>query len=138
MGLLNGVAGCMTNSSQAYISSVWFPEEERGLATAICIGMAYLGICMSFLIGPLVVKTPTSLFGYFYIQLVIVLVAGLSMLAYFPNKPEHPPSYSAAYQVATDFRQSWRDLRGKDSRHFWILLLGSQVVNGVFGLWQAE
>ncbi|GFO30325.1 disrupted in renal carcinoma protein 2-like protein [Plakobranchus ocellatus] len=57
--LLNGVAGTVPISGPGLLSGLWFPPNQRATATAISTVMGYLGSCISFVIGPLLVKEPT-------------------------------------------------------------------------------
>ena len=54
--LLNGLAGPVTQAAPTLVSSTWFPSEQRTTATAVAALCGSLGIAISFMIGPLVVK----------------------------------------------------------------------------------
>ena len=54
--LLNGLAGPVTQAAPTLLSSTWFPSEQRTTSTAIAALCGSLGVAVSFVIGPLVVK----------------------------------------------------------------------------------
>ena len=54
--LLNGLAGPVTQAAPTLVSSTWFPSEQRTTSTAVAALCGSLGVAISFLIGPLVVK----------------------------------------------------------------------------------
>ncbi|RUS77235.1 hypothetical protein EGW08_015010, partial [Elysia chlorotica] len=58
--LLAGAAAVVTYSACALLSSLWFPVHQRTTATAVATFMGYLGVALSFIIGPMVVPDPTS------------------------------------------------------------------------------
>lgn len=54
--LLNGLAGPVTQAAPTLLSSTWFPSEQRTTSTAVAALCGSLGVAVSFVIGPLVVK----------------------------------------------------------------------------------
>lgn len=54
--LFNGIAGPVTQAAPTLVSSTWFPSKQRTTATAVAALCGSLGIAISFMIGPLVVK----------------------------------------------------------------------------------
>jgi nitrate/nitrite transporter NarK len=40
------------------LANVWFPANERGLATGIAVACNTFGLVFSYLLGPLVVTSP--------------------------------------------------------------------------------
>ncbi|XP_062589232.1 solute carrier family 49 member 4-like [Saccostrea cucullata] len=59
---LNGFAGPIAMGAPPLVSTVWFPVHERTTATSIGSGFNLLGIAISFIIGPRIVKTSPSTF----------------------------------------------------------------------------
>ncbi|XP_078661170.1 solute carrier family 49 member 4 homolog isoform X1 [Branchiostoma floridae x Branchiostoma belcheri] len=57
---LDGLAGIITMAAPPVVSSVWFPPEQRTLATGINVFISYMGYAVAFVIGPLVVTQPTN------------------------------------------------------------------------------
>ena len=53
---LNGLAGTVAQAAAPVISTTWFPPGERTTATAIGSLCATLGMAVSFILGPNVVK----------------------------------------------------------------------------------
>ena len=45
-------------SAPALLANVWFPANERGLATGIAVACNTFGLVFSYLLGPLVVTSP--------------------------------------------------------------------------------
>ncbi|KAL9954760.1 hypothetical protein ACROYT_G042335 [Oculina patagonica] len=54
--LLNGLAGPVTQAAPTLLSSTWFPSEQRTTSTAVAALCGSLGVAISFVVGPLVVK----------------------------------------------------------------------------------
>ena len=54
--LLNGLAGPVTQAAPTLLSATWFPSDQRTTSTAIAALCGSVGVAMSFVIGPLVVK----------------------------------------------------------------------------------
>ena len=50
-----GLAGPVLMAAPPLVSAVWFPPHQRTTSTAYLSATAYLGIAVSFLIGPLIV-----------------------------------------------------------------------------------
>ena len=53
---LNGFGGPVTQAGPPLLSSYWFPANERASATAVSTLIGSLGVALSFIIGPTVVK----------------------------------------------------------------------------------
>lgn len=53
--LLSGLAGAITFASPALFASVWFPPSQRSTANAIMNMFVFLGMTLSFLLGPSIV-----------------------------------------------------------------------------------
>ncbi|XP_060551826.1 solute carrier family 49 member 4 homolog isoform X2 [Ruditapes philippinarum] len=56
--VLNGIGGSVPFAGPAALSSVWFPPDQRATATAIVSFANYLGVSLSFIIGPQMVSSP--------------------------------------------------------------------------------
>lgn len=57
-GFIQGIAATIPFSGPPLIAAVWFPLEERPTATAIGSFFNYLGVSLSFIIGPQLVSDP--------------------------------------------------------------------------------
>ncbi|XP_059142167.1 solute carrier family 49 member 4 homolog [Physella acuta] len=55
---INGIAGTVPISGPALLSGLWFPPNQRATATALSTVLGYLGACVSFIVGPMLVPTP--------------------------------------------------------------------------------
>ena len=143
---LNGLAGPASMGACTTISVNWFPCNERTLATGIGGAANYLGVAVSFLIGPLMVRqinstnhTATQLsevtadiYHMLYVLAGVCVVLFLLILVYFPSKPKHPPSITANEERSNLF-QSLRQLLTNVS--FWIIFLCYGVATGVNSAW---
>lgn len=58
--LLNGLAGPTIMSAGPFLSTTWFPPDQRATATAVASLFSYLGGAASFIVGPLVVPAPNN------------------------------------------------------------------------------
>ena len=101
-----------------------------------------MGVAVSFLIGPLMVRhinstnhTATQLsqvtadiYHMLYVLAGVCVVLFLLILVYFPSKPKHPPSITAKEERSNLF-QSLRHLFTNGS--FWIIFLCYGVATGV-------
>ena len=56
--LLQGAGATLPFAAPALISAVWFPPQERQMATAIISFSTYIGFSLSFVLGPLFVSDP--------------------------------------------------------------------------------
>lgn len=56
--VLNGIGGTVPFAGPAALSSVWFPPDQRATATAIVSFANYMGVSLSFIIGPQMVSSP--------------------------------------------------------------------------------
>lgn len=54
--LFNGLAGPVTQAAPTLLSSTWFPSEQRTTSTAVAALCGSMGVAVSFIVGPLVVK----------------------------------------------------------------------------------
>ncbi|XP_041056646.1 solute carrier family 49 member 4 isoform X1 [Carcharodon carcharias] len=114
--LLNGFAGPVVINAPPFLSTTWFPPDQRATATAVASLFNYFGAACAFLVGPLIVPAPngtTSLltasnhhidFIKGRIQTLLYAEFGATALllvvltAYFPSQPPLPPSIAAASQ----------------------------------------
>ncbi|CAI9531835.1 unnamed protein product [Staurois parvus] len=111
--LLNGFAGPTAMNAAPFLSTTWFPPDERATATAIASMLNYLGGACAFLIGPLVVPAPNAtssgllstdnvgsikdrIEAVLYAEFGIIALVFVAVVAYFPARPPVPPSIAAA------------------------------------------
>ena len=102
--ICNGIAGTLEALSPPVLAALWFPVQERAMATAIMAGGNTLGSALGFSIA-FVVPYPatndqisTKLTQVFWSFLGICLLTLLMMLLYFPSKPPTPPALSCQTQ----------------------------------------
>ena len=53
---LNGLGAPVAMGGPPLVSSTWFPPTQRATATAISTLMSYVGISVSFLVGPFILN----------------------------------------------------------------------------------
>ena len=143
---LNGLAGPASMGATTTISANWFPCNERTLATGIGGAANYLGVAVSFIIGPLMVRqinstnhTATELsevtadiYHMLYVLAGVCVVLFLLILVYFPSKPKHPPSITAK-EERSNILQTLRQLLTNGS--FWVIFLCYGIATGVNSAW---
>ncbi|XP_028291122.1 solute carrier family 49 member 4 isoform X1 [Gouania willdenowi] len=150
--LLNGLAGPTFMSAGPFLSTTWFPPDQRATATAVATLFSYLGGAASFVVGPLVVPAPndtqpgatlaaTAIPGssirdriqlVLYAELAAIAVLFSAVLLYFPSRPPMPPSVAAASQ-----RLSYRSsiCRLLSNVRFLMIALAYAVPTGVIAGW---
>lgn len=149
--LLNGLAGPTMMSAGPYLSTTWFPPDQRATATAVASLFAYLGSAASFIVGPLIVPAPNDTQALttisaavsdifirdriqlvMYAELAAIAVLFGAVLLYFPARPPIPPSVAAASQ-----RLSYRSsiCRLLSNVRFLMIALAYAVPTGVLAGW---
>uniref|UniRef100_A0A668S9B5 Solute carrier family 49 member 4 n=1 Tax=Oreochromis aureus TaxID=47969 RepID=A0A668S9B5_OREAU len=149
--LLNGLAGPTMMSAGPYLSTTWFPPDQRATATAVASLFAYLGSAASFIVGPLIVPAPNDTQALttisaavsdifirdriqlvMYAELAAIAVLFGAVLLYFPARPPIPPSVAAASQ-----RLSYRSsiCRLLSNLRFLMIALAYAVPTGVLAGW---
>eukprot|EP00567_Pseudictyota_dubia_P002113 CAMPEP_0197466722 /NCGR_PEP_ID=MMETSP1175-20131217/65190_1 /TAXON_ID=1003142 /ORGANISM="Triceratium dubium, Strain CCMP147" /LENGTH=599 /DNA_ID=CAMNT_0043002771 /DNA_START=798 /DNA_END=2596 /DNA_ORIENTATION=- len=104
--VLNGIGATWMGFGGPVIAERWFPVEERTLATALCAIVApFSGTAVGFVLGPLFAGSDAALDEkaarmrvdrLFWAEAALCLTALVCCVAYFPDRPEHPPSEAAA------------------------------------------
>ncbi|XP_015795427.1 uncharacterized MFS-type transporter C09D4.1 [Tetranychus urticae] len=84
------------------IAAVWFGEREVSTATSIGVFGNQLGVCFGFFLPPLIVTAVTAQGIAYELTFVVYGTAAftgllfIAVLVFFEDKPEKPPSNSAA------------------------------------------
>mmetsp|Transcript_823 Transcript_823/g.1597 ORF Transcript_823/g.1597 Transcript_823/m.1597 type:complete len:327 (-) Transcript_823:884-1864(-) len=156
--LANGVAGTGTTFCPPVISAVWFPVQERNLATAIMATANYVGIGAGFLTGfavPSLRNTTTdttdtadisaaavaaasgqdalrALNSTYYLCAGLMVVVTVAAVVNFPSRPPSAANVSSTTQK-TGVKQGFVLLL----RHgrFWFLCACMAVPLGVYSGW---
>ena len=143
---LNGLAGPASMGASTTISANWFPCNERTFATGIAGAANYLGVAVSFIIGPLMVRqinstNPTAtqlsevtadIYHMLYVLAGVCVFIFLLILVYFPSKPKHPPSITAKVE-RSNFFKSLKQLLTNFS--FWAIFLCYGIATGINSAW---
>ena len=97
--ILNAGSGPPIQATVSRFSSIWMGSTERTFTTALLFVSNVVGSTLGFVIGPAVVKEPSDMPKYLYIQAGLATFAFLLIMAYFPHAPPTFPS-KAAQQMA--------------------------------------
>eukprot|EP00741_Cyanophora_paradoxa_P016512 tig00020927_g15943.t1 len=82
------------------LSSLWFDERGRTLATAASVQANFIGIALAFVLSPHVVRYPGDIPALdFYVAVWSSLLA-VATLAFFAERPPSPPTLRAAVAEA--------------------------------------
>ncbi|XP_072436016.1 solute carrier family 49 member 4 [Chiloscyllium punctatum] len=148
--LLNGFAGPVIMNAPPFLSTTWFPPDQRATATAVASLFNYFGSACAFLVGPLIVPAPngtTSLFtasnhhtdfikdriqALLYAEFGATALLLIVVIAYFPSHPPLPPSIAAASQ-RLNYRNSICRLLG--NFRFLMIALAFAVPLGILAGW---
>lgn len=155
--ILGGSAGAVSCVLPSVISSLWFPTNERTIATGLSWVFLDLGNAIGILLGPLLVPDPPpsvgnshiwihngsfngepvdpdmlamrqSIMRVIYAHFGAALVVSVALCAYFPSKPPVAPTLTST-QERVDFVDGIRKLsRNKGAL---ILVLAYSISQGV-------
>lgn len=92
---LVGLSQPLYQCTPALLSSSWFPENERTMATGIALNSNQLGIGCAFVFGTLLVATVEDILPYFGLLSVISTIAFVGAALQFEDAPPTPPSDTA-------------------------------------------
>lgn len=92
---LVGLSQPLYQCTPTLLSSSWFPEEERTLATGVALNANQLGIGCAFVFGTLLVGVKEDIIPYFGLLSTISTIVFLGALIQFDDAPPTPPSSSA-------------------------------------------
>eukprot|EP00934_Nitzschia_sp_Nitz4_P004820 Nitzschia sp. Nitz4//scaffold166_size90379//20617//24330//NITZ4_005050-RA/size90379-processed-gene-0.123-mRNA-1//-1//CDS//3329538175//4810//frame0 len=92
---LVGLSQPLYQCTPTLLSSSWFPEEERTMATGVALNANQLGIGFAFVFGTLLVAKKEDIIPYFGLLSTISTIVFLGALIQFDDAPPTPPSSSA-------------------------------------------
>ena len=137
----NGLAGPIAMAAGPVLSATWFPPHQRTTATAIQITSNYVGVSISFVLGPnLVAHAPahpgahdihhmkTDILHYMWMHAAFAAVVLVATIVCFPSHPPNAPSRSAETSRVS-FVSGLKQLVVK--RQFWIIALAYGMMTGV-------
>ncbi|CAD5114944.1 unnamed protein product [Dimorphilus gyrociliatus] len=145
--IINGLVGPIAMSLSPLLSVIWFPLEERTLATAISAVLNSAGTAASFLTGPLSIADPSKsnstspleirkeIMYNMYAACGWTALLFLLSICYFPSKPMIPPTASASSGIRRSFLKGLIMLIKKDSLRFWLLAFPYGLSIGFFAAW---
>merc|ERR1712111_246341 len=107
--IVNGAGGVLSAAGTPFIASLWFKESERISATSIILAANMIGVGAADLLGPEWLSVGgrsdyddvspdemrMQILWYSTCQTSVLAILLLCMLAYFPSKPEIPPTAMA-------------------------------------------
>eukprot|EP00055_Hartaetosiga_balthica_P013137 m.66087 g.66087 ORF g.66087 m.66087 type:complete len:500 (-) comp8179_c0_seq1:269-1768(-) len=144
--ILNGLAGPIAMSMPAPISALWFPMEERTLATGLGSISNYIGVGLAFIVGPNIVPDQgdheevdkilleKQVLWFIWGQSILCLLLFFGVLVYFPNRPPKCPTTTASIERVS-FLMGLKELM--KSGNFWVIAFGYGMITGVFTGWSA-
>lgn len=145
--IINGLAGPVAMSLSPLLSVVWFPLEERTLATAISAVLNVVGTSASFLTGPLSITDPSKsnttsplkirkeIMYNMYAACSWASLIFIISICYYPSKPPLPPTESAKSGTRAPFLKGLKTLLKKDLYRFWLLAIPYGISIGAFAAW---
>lgn len=163
--ILNGISGVALTGAPSQLSAIWFPTNERTTATSIACLCNTMGICMGFLLGPLVINsagpppcnnerwgnltngcsnyTSGQTITYFdhYKHRVMCLmylefaISAILLFAVCIYFPEKPPLPPTASAKLDRLELKTSLCQLIRNKNFWIIASGFAVTNAVFANW---
>jgi len=156
--VLNGFAGVLSAAGTPLIASLWFKDTERITATSIILAANMMGVGVANVAGPMWLSnglnfdaydenrngteddgsdfSPQEMRGqiawYTMWQTVVLALLLVSMLVYFPSKPEIPPT-SSSDSARLNLKDGMAYLMTNKSALFCILAYS--ISFGVSGHW---
>lgn len=147
--LFNGLAGPTVMNAAPFLSTTWFPPDERATATAIASMLSYFGGACAFLVGPLVVPGPNGtaplasphghngqmrdrIEAVMYGEFGMISLIFAASVAYFPMRPPVPPSVAAASRRLSYRSSIWKLL---SNVRFLMIAVAYALPLGVFAGW---
>jgi len=154
--ILNGIAGALVMSAPSALSAVWFPANERMIATCISQSAAFMGSGFAFIVGPAMVREPNSTYveetheyvianttsvdeikndirKYMLMDAMLAFIFLFLTVVYFPKQPPTPPSASATVQ-RTEIWTGLKELR--TNKNVWLCAMAYGISGGCLLAWQ--
>lgn len=148
---LSGITAPIPLSGGVLLSATWFPSNQRTTSTAIVMAGSFMGVALSFIIGPMFVDDIGSVhfsqvnstereFYFRQIRNLFLVETGLmgllflAVIVYYPARPPQLPSRSsgtARMGIKSGFSQLLRN------RNFVLLALLYGASCGVYSGWSA-
>jgi len=100
--VLVGAAQPFFQCTPPLLSATWFGAEERATATATAINFNQVGIATAFLVGGAMAGSAEGLASYFDLITACSVLVTIGAFLQFKEKPELPPSSSAAAKILED------------------------------------
>lgn len=154
--VLNGFAGIIIGAAPSLISSRWFPPNERTTATGIGCTFNQLGNAGGFFFGPWLIHMPKnftdyphfeannsdiddlrrSIWDYMWITAGLCISLLIGVLAYFPDKPHKPPSYTSfIHEQPRPFVEDFKTLIS--NKNIWLLVVPYSITLGINVAWSS-
>ncbi|WAR05568.1 DIRC2-like protein [Mya arenaria] len=128
--VLFGIGSTVLFAGPPKFSSVWFPPEQRTFATAIVSFANYFGNAMGFIIGPLMVSSPTTV-----CENSTHLNSTLELADIATTMPAINISNTSCVTVCVNKSDLIVEIRHLMNSSFWLVVFASMISNGVLGQW---
>lgn len=147
-----GIGGPVAQAASTALSSIWFPPNQRTTATAVGSVGIYMGLALSFVMGPYIVEdidkyhaTPShpeydaiieklthQIMRLMYIHFGISCGLLLLVCFTFPHKPPKPPSPTAT-MTRIGFKKGFIKLL--KNPQFQLVAFAYGLTSGVYAGW---
>jgi MFS family permease len=140
--MVSAVAQALFLALPAELSAMWFPSNERGLATAIVVSGNQFGVALGLLFSPLAITDNNSFDTYMAEVAIACSAIFLAIFLFLPSAPPTPPNAAFKYRTETPRAGDGEDGVLKQAVHllsnnmrFNIFVAVFGVVLGAFYIW---
>ena len=158
--VLNGIGGAYLIACATTLSAAWFPVSQRTTATSIYTFTRPLGIALTFLIAPALIRDDActrkfsvvnttgvianctneeitemeaDIMKLFYIETAVIGICFIATVIYFPSVPPKPPSISAGLKREKHLLTDIKQLLKKWD--IWVIALAYSLTTAVHNSW---
>ncbi|KAK2940312.1 putative MFS-type transporter [Blattamonas nauphoetae] len=97
--MANNYGAAFSFAIPSKLGALWFPAKERPFATTIATQVSPVGIALSYLIMPALVKNGSQLPFALHLCLGLQVLCSLVIVICFPAAPPTPPSNSESFKL---------------------------------------
>jgi nitrate/nitrite transporter NarK len=114
------------------LADTWFPTKEKVLAATIIYSINSFGSGLGSIVSPMIVTHYTKLHWYFIETAVFGSIISIMFFVGFREKPEYPPSPSAATPKQSSFFHNLKSLV-KNVQFLMVFFIGSSITAAFYG-----